>query len=84
MAHAALGETALLVLAWLFSEDRWRVPWRTVIAGVALQVALAVLLLDVPPAVAVGIQPVVVTIGGVASPAANLKVTAAPVAPSGN
>jgi concentrative nucleoside transporter, CNT family len=53
MAHAALGETALLVLAWLFSEDRWRVPWRTVIAGVALQVALAVLLLDVPPAVAV-------------------------------
>jgi CNT family concentrative nucleoside transporter len=53
MAHAALGELALLLLAWLFSEDRWRVPWRTVIAGVALQVALAVLLLDFPPAVGV-------------------------------
>jgi concentrative nucleoside transporter, CNT family len=53
MIHAALGELALLLLAWLLSEDRWRVPWRTVIAGVALQVALAVLLLDFPPAVAV-------------------------------
>jgi CNT family concentrative nucleoside transporter len=53
MAHAALGELALLLLAWLLSEDRWRVPWRTVIAGVVLQVALAVLLLDVPPAIAV-------------------------------
>jgi concentrative nucleoside transporter, CNT family len=53
MAHAALGEAALLLLAWLLSEDRWRIPWRTVIAGVALQVALAVLLLDFPPAVSV-------------------------------
>jgi CNT family concentrative nucleoside transporter len=53
MAHAALGELALLLLAWLLSEDRWRVPWRTVIAGVVLQVALAVLLLDFPPAVSV-------------------------------
>jgi CNT family concentrative nucleoside transporter len=53
MAHAALGELALLLLAWLLSEDRWRVPWRTVIAGVVLQVALALLLLDFPPAVSV-------------------------------
>ena len=53
MAHAALGELALLLLAWLLSEDRWRIPWRTVIAGVVLQVALAVLLLGFPPAVAV-------------------------------
>src|SRR5271163_334316 len=53
MMHAALGEAALLLLAWLLSEDRWRVPWRTVIAGVVLQVALAVLLLDFPPAVSV-------------------------------
>jgi len=53
MIHAALGELALLLLAWLLSEDRWRVPWRTVFAGVALQVALAVLLLGFPPAVAV-------------------------------
>jgi CNT family concentrative nucleoside transporter len=53
MTHAALGEATLLLLAWLLSEDRWRVPWRTVIAGVVLQVALAVLLLDFPPAVSV-------------------------------
>jgi concentrative nucleoside transporter, CNT family len=53
MVHAALGEATLLLLAWLFSEDRWRVPWRTVIAGVVLQVVLAVLLLDFPPAVSV-------------------------------
>jgi CNT family concentrative nucleoside transporter len=53
MAHAALDELALLLLAWLLSEDRWRIPWRTVIAGVVLQVALAVLLLDFPPAVSV-------------------------------
>jgi CNT family concentrative nucleoside transporter len=53
MIHAALGELALLLLAWLLSEDRWRIPWRTVIAGVVLQVALAVLLLDFPPAVTV-------------------------------
>jgi concentrative nucleoside transporter, CNT family len=52
MARATLGEAALLLLAWLLSEDRWSVPWRTVIAGVALQAALAVLLLDVPLAVA--------------------------------
>ena len=53
MTHAALGEAALLLIAWLLSEDRWRVPWRTVIAGLVLQVALAVLLLDFPPAVSV-------------------------------
>ena len=53
MAHAALGEAALLLLAWILSEDRGRIPWRTVIAGVVLQVALAVLLLGFPPAVSV-------------------------------
>ncbi len=53
MIHAALGELALLLLAWLLSEDRRQIPWRTVIAGVVLQVALAMLLLGFPPAVAV-------------------------------
>ena len=53
MGHAALGELTLLLLAWLLSERRWHVPWRTVIGGVVLQVALAVLLLDFPPAVSV-------------------------------
>jgi CNT family concentrative nucleoside transporter len=44
-----LGIAALLLLAWVISEDRWRVPWRVVIAGVVLQVAVALLLLKLPP-----------------------------------
>ena len=31
MIHALLGEAGLLGLAWVVSEDRWRVPWRTVV-----------------------------------------------------
>ncbi len=50
MDRAPLGIVALLVLAFLCSEDRRRIPWRTVIAGLLLQVALALLLLRVPPA----------------------------------
>jgi concentrative nucleoside transporter, CNT family len=42
----------LLAIAWTLSEDRRRIPWRTVVAGVLLQVALAVLLLGFPPATA--------------------------------
>ena len=45
-----LGYAALLALAWALSEDRRRIAWRTVAAGLALQVALAVLLLRVGPA----------------------------------
>lgn len=45
-----VGFVGLLGLAWLCSEDRRNIQWRTVIAGVALQLALAVLLLGVPPA----------------------------------
>ena len=45
-----LGLAALLAIAWVLSEDRRRIPWRTVIAGVALQWALALLLLFFPPA----------------------------------
>jgi len=48
-----LGLAALLAIAFALSEDRRRIPWRTVIAGVLLQVALAVLLLGFPPATAV-------------------------------
>ena len=36
-----LGLAALLAIAWALSEDRRRIPWRTVAAGVLLQVALA-------------------------------------------
>ena len=48
-----LGLAALLGIAWALSEDRRRIPWRTVIAGVALQWALALLLIFFPPANAV-------------------------------
>jgi CNT family concentrative nucleoside transporter len=44
------GLAALLAIAWALSEDRRRIPWRTVAAGVLLQAALAVLLLEFPPA----------------------------------
>ena len=45
-----LGLAALLAIAWALSEDRRRIPWRTVITGIALQWALALLLLFFPPA----------------------------------
>ena len=48
-----LGLAALLAVAWALSEDRRRIPWRTVIAGIALQWILALLLLFFPPANAV-------------------------------
>src|SRR5271166_158190 len=48
-----LGLAVLLAIAWVLSEDRRRIPWRTVIAGVALQWALALLLIFFPPANAV-------------------------------
>ena len=47
-----LGIAVLLLLAWAISEDRFRVPWRLVAAGVALQFALALLLLKFHPAAA--------------------------------
>ncbi|MGE0258860.1 MAG: NupC/NupG family nucleoside CNT transporter [Alphaproteobacteria bacterium] len=48
-----LGVIAILAFAWAISEDRWRVPWRLVGTGVALQAALALLFLKFPPAAAV-------------------------------
>ena len=47
-----LGIAAILVFAWAISEDRFRVPWLLVAAGVTLQFALALLLLKFPPAAA--------------------------------
>jgi CNT family concentrative nucleoside transporter len=49
-AQSALGIAVILALAWAFSENRRAFPLRTVLAGLALQVALALLLLKVPPA----------------------------------
>jgi CNT family concentrative nucleoside transporter len=48
MLHAALGLASLLLLAFLCSEDRRRIPWRTVGCGVGLQIVFAVLLFGVP------------------------------------
>jgi concentrative nucleoside transporter, CNT family len=48
--HAGLGLASLLLLAFLCSEDRRRIPWRTVICGVGLQLAFALLLIGVPGA----------------------------------
>jgi CNT family concentrative nucleoside transporter len=50
MIQAALGNACLLGLAWALSENRHRIPWRTVAVGVALQLVLAVLLIDLPAA----------------------------------
>ncbi len=47
---APLGILALLALAWILSENRRAISWRTVIGGIALQWALAVLLIHFPPA----------------------------------
>jgi CNT family concentrative nucleoside transporter len=48
--QSGLGIIAILTLAWLLSENRRAFPFRTVIAGLALQVGLALLLLKVPAA----------------------------------
>src|SRR5215831_6989336 len=45
-----LGIAAMLLLAWVLSENRWRVPLRVVVAGVLLQFAVALALLKFPPA----------------------------------
>jgi CNT family concentrative nucleoside transporter len=43
--QSAFGFVAILVLAWLVSENRRVVAWRTIIAGIALQIVLAAALL---------------------------------------
>ena len=48
MLQSLIGIAGLLLLAWLFSEKRWEVPWRAVAAGLILQLALALLLLKLP------------------------------------
>ena len=45
--QSAFGFLAILGLAWLASENRRVVAWRTVIAGVALQIAIAAALLKI-------------------------------------
>ncbi|RPI42793.1 MAG: nucleoside:proton symporter [Betaproteobacteria bacterium] len=47
-AQSAIGLAVFLALAWALSEKRALVAWRTVAAGLALQVLMAVLLLKLP------------------------------------
>jgi CNT family concentrative nucleoside transporter len=47
--QSAFGILVFLMLVWLFSEDRERIPWRTLLTGIALQFVLAGLLLWLPP-----------------------------------
>ncbi len=46
--QAILGIVVLIAVAWLLSEQRLGVRWRTVLVGLAIQFALAVFLLRVP------------------------------------
>jgi concentrative nucleoside transporter, CNT family len=43
-----VGLFGLVAIAWALSEDRRRVPWRVVGAGILLQISLA-LLIKLPP-----------------------------------
>jgi CNT family concentrative nucleoside transporter len=46
--QSAFGFFAFVAIAWLLSEERRAFPWRTVVAGTLLQLALAALLLKAP------------------------------------
>ncbi|MEZ5560455.1 MAG: nucleoside transporter C-terminal domain-containing protein [Pseudomonadales bacterium] len=46
--QAVLGIVFLMAFAWLLSEARGAVRWRPVVIGLAIQIALALLLLRVP------------------------------------
>jgi CNT family concentrative nucleoside transporter len=46
--QSALGVVAIVAIAFLISENRRAVPWRPVIAGLALTFALALLMLKIP------------------------------------
>jgi len=50
--QSVLGVFAIIAFAWLLSENRRAVPWRPVLAGLALTFALALLMLKVPQTVA--------------------------------
>ena len=47
-AQSAFGLIAFLLIAWSMSERRRAVRWRIVLAGLALQIAMAVALLKLP------------------------------------
>jgi len=48
MLHSAIGLFVLILIAWLMSENRRRIPWRMIFAGLGLQFAIAGFVLRVP------------------------------------
>jgi CNT family concentrative nucleoside transporter len=48
--QAILGFFVLMACAWILSEDRRAIPWRTVAGGIGLQLVLALVLIEAPPA----------------------------------
>ncbi|MGE5475781.1 MAG: NupC/NupG family nucleoside CNT transporter [Bacteroidales bacterium] len=48
LAHGVAGIAGLLAIAFILSENRARVSWRTIAAGLAAQLLIAALLLKVP------------------------------------
>jgi concentrative nucleoside transporter, CNT family len=48
--QSALGVVAIVAIAFLISENRRAVPWRSVIIGLILTFALALLMLKIPQA----------------------------------
>ena len=50
LAHGLAGLAGLVAIAWLLSENRARVSWRVVAAGLGVQATVALLLLKVPAA----------------------------------
>ncbi len=46
--QSAFGFVAIVLVAWLLSENRRAVPWRIVVSGAALQIVLAAALLKLP------------------------------------
>jgi len=50
--HQLLGVAVLLGLAWALSEDRRAIRWRTVLIGMMLALALAAVMLKLPPVAA--------------------------------
>src|SRR5437762_12612767 len=46
--QSALGIGAILIAAWAMSENRRAFPWRIALAGLVVEIALALLLLKIP------------------------------------
>ena len=48
VAQGVAGMVALIAVAWAISENRRAFPWRTAAIGLAVQIALALLLIKLP------------------------------------